>query len=78
VAVVSFIGALQLFDQAFLAGGKDGEPAYALTTMVLYLYRATVSKFEFGYAAAVGIILFVIIMTITLIQRRLFGQAPTW
>jgi ABC-type sugar transport system permease subunit len=35
-------------------------------------------KFEFGYAAAVGIILFVVIMTITLIQRRLFGQAPAW
>ena len=77
VAVVSFIGALQMFDQAFVLGGNDGSPANSLTTVVLYLYRATVSA-EFGYAAAVGIVLFVLIMTITLIQRRLFGQAPAW
>lgn len=78
VAVVSFIGALQMFDQAFIMGGGDGSPANSLTTMVLYLYRAAVVQFEFGYAAAVGIILFVVVMTVTLIQRRLFGQAPAW
>jgi len=78
VGVVSFIGALQMFDQAFIMGGGDGSPANSLSTVVLYLYRAALVKFEFGYAAAVGIILFVVIMTITLIQRRLFGQAPAW
>ena len=78
VAVVSFIGALQMFDQAFVMGGNDGSPANSLTTMVLYLYKATVGTFDFGYAAAVGIILFVVVMTFTLVQRRLFGQAPEW
>jgi ABC-type sugar transport system permease subunit len=29
-------------------------------------------------AAAVGIVLFIVIFSATLIQRRLFGQAPTW
>ncbi len=78
VAVVSFIGALQVFDQAFVAGGASGAPANSLTTMVLYLYQQFGQKFEFGYAAAVGIVLFVVIMAFTLIQRRLFGQAPAW
>jgi multiple sugar transport system permease protein len=78
VAVVSFIGALQMFDQAFVMGGNAGEPANSLTTMVLFLYRETVEKFQFGAAAAVGVVLFVVIMVITLIQRRLFGQTPTW
>jgi len=78
VAVVSFIGALQMFDQAFVMGGGDGSPANSLSTVVLYLYRAALVKFDFGYAAAVGIILFVAIMAITLVQRRLFGQAPAW
>jgi multiple sugar transport system permease protein len=78
VAVVSFIGALQMFDQAFIMGGGDGSPANSLSTVVLYLYRAAVGKFDFGYAAAVGIVLFVVIMGITLVQRRLFGQAPAW
>jgi multiple sugar transport system permease protein len=78
VAVVSFIGALQMFDQAFVMGGNAGEPANSLTTMVLFLYRETVEKFQFGSAAAVGVVLFVVIMIITLIQRRLFGQTPSW
>jgi multiple sugar transport system permease protein len=78
VAVVSFIGALQMFDQAFVMGSADGSPANSLTTVVLYLYRAAIRQFDFGYAAAVGIVLFVVIMAITLVQRRLFGQTPTW
>jgi multiple sugar transport system permease protein len=77
VAVVSVIGALQMFDAAFIAGGKDGSPANSLTTMVLFLYQSW-SSFEFGFAAAVGIVLLVFLMTLTIIQRRLFGQAPSW
>jgi len=76
VAVISVIGALQMFDQSFIAGGADGAPANSLTTMVLYLFRATGKTFEFGYAAAIGVVLLIFIMTLTLIQRRLFGQAP--
>ena len=75
VGVVSVIGALQLFDQAYIAGGADGNPNYGLMTIVLYLYNATFRQFEFGYAAAVGIVLFVIIFTATLIQRRFFGSS---
>jgi multiple sugar transport system permease protein len=78
VATVAVIGALQLFDQAQLAGGSNGDPANALMTVVLYLYNQAFFKFDFDYAAAVGLILFVIIFAITLIQRRLFGSAPAW
>ena len=78
VATVAVIGALQLFDQAVIAGGTDGAPANALMTVVLFLYSQAFSKFDFDYAAAVGMILFVLIFTITLIQRRLFGSAPAW
>jgi ABC-type sugar transport system permease subunit len=77
VAVVSVIGALQMFDAAFIAGGADGSPANSLTTMVLFLYQAWRST-EFGFAAAVGIVLLVFLMTLTIIQRRLFGQTPSW
>jgi ABC-type sugar transport system permease subunit len=78
VATVAVIGALQLFDQAAIAGGSNGDPANALMTVVLYLYNQAFTKFDFDYAAAVGLILFVIIFTITVIQRRLFGSAPAW
>lgn len=78
VATVAVIGALQLFDQVAIAGGPAGDPNNALMTVVLYLYNAAFSQFAFGYAAAIGVILFVIIFGATLIQRRLFGSAPSW
>jgi multiple sugar transport system permease protein len=78
VATVAVIGALKLFDQARIAGGVDGAPNNALMTMVLYLYNAAFKQFDFGYAAAVGVILFVLILALTVVQRRLFGQAPAW
>lgn len=78
VLTVGFIGALQVFDQAYIVGGPDGAPNNALTTMVLYLVRNVTSTIDMGFAAAVGVILFVVIMAITLIQRRLFGAAPSW
>jgi multiple sugar transport system permease protein len=78
VATVAVIGAFQMFDQAYIGGGVDGTPNNSLTTIVLYLYRKAIADFDFGYAAAVGVVLFVLIMTITLVQRRLFGQTPSW
>lgn len=78
VATTAVIGALQLFDQAYIGGGPNGDPNNALMTAVLYLYNAAFSQFNFGYAAAVGIVLFLVVFTATLVQRRLFGQAPGW
>jgi len=78
VATISVIGALQLFDQAFIVGGTGGVPNNTLTTIVLLLYRQGIAETDFGYAAAIGIVLFVLIFTVTLVQRRLFGQAPAW
>ena len=78
VGTVAVIGALQLFDQVAIAGSPNGDPNNALMTMVLYLYNAAFTQFNFSYAAAIGMILFVIIFAATLVQRRLFGTAPAW
>jgi multiple sugar transport system permease protein len=78
VATVGVIGGLQLFDQVRIAGGGDGAPAYSLMTIVLYLYNALFSQRDPGYAAAVGLVLFAVILGATLVQRRLFGGTPAW
>lgn len=78
VATVGLIGGLQVFDQSYIAGGTDGAPANSLMTIVLYLYNALFRQINPGYAAAVGIVLFAIIFSGTLIQRRLFGGTPSW
>ena len=74
VVATGMIGALQLYDQAILAGGADGSPDYSLMTVVLYIYNACFRKFEFGYASAIGVILCVIIFSLTLLQKSLFGS----
>ncbi len=78
VATVGVIGGLQLFDQAFIGGGPNGEPADSLLTIVLYLYNAAFTQINFSYAAALGIVLFVIIFGATLIQRQVFGSNPSY
>jgi len=75
VVATGMIGALQLYDQAILAGGADGSPDYSLMTVVLYIYNACFRKFEFGYASAIGVILFIIIFSLTVLQKSLFGSA---
>jgi multiple sugar transport system permease protein len=78
VATVGVIGGLQLFDQAFMIGNVDGAPANSLMTLVLYLYNAAFKRLQYGYAAAIGVVLFLIIFTATLIQRRIFeGRQAT-
>ena len=74
VATVGIIGGLQLFDQALIAGGVNGDPNNALMSIVLYLYNAAFVQFNPGYAAAIGIVLFLVTFVITLIQRRVFGD----
>lgn len=78
VATVAVIGALQMFDQAYIGGGPDGNPNNALTTIVLLLYRRAIADTEFGQAAAIGVVLFAIIFVAILVQRKIFGDAPSW
>ena len=75
VAVLSVIGCLKIFDQAFIVSAGKGGPAYSTETAVLYLYQTAIFDQFWGYAAALGVALFVIIFAITLAQRLLFGKA---
>ena len=75
VAVLSVIGCLKVFDQSFLVSGGTGGPNYSTLTAVLYLYQVAIQDVDFGYAAAVGVALFVLIFSLTLAQRLLFGRA---
>ena len=75
VAVISVIGSLKIFDQAFFVSGGGGGPNYATTTVVLQLVNTAIKDYNFGLAAAMGVALFIFIFVLTLIQRQLFGKA---
>jgi len=74
VLVVFGVGALKLFDQAFIVSAGAGGPNYSTYTPVLYIYRAAFTTFDFGLAAAAGVVFFVIIFILTIIQRLTVGR----
>jgi multiple sugar transport system permease protein len=71
--IVLTIAALQVFDQAFLLfyrGQSDGAPEASLFYAV-YLFQQAFRQFNFGFAAAMAWLIFVIILIISLIQVKL-------
>jgi multiple sugar transport system permease protein len=69
VVVTGTINSLQTFTQIFVMTG--GGPGTATYTMVYYLYNEAFVKYRFGYASALSVILFVVIMIFSLIQMKL-------
>ena len=73
--VVFGIGALKLFDQPFLIGkGASGAPNYSTMYPILYIYNAAFGSSDFGLAAAAGVIYFVLIFGLTVLQRLTVGR----
>jgi multiple sugar transport system permease protein len=71
VGVMGVIGALKVFDQAFIVSAGTGGPNYSTLTLTLYIYRLAFANLSFGYAAAVGVALFVLIGALLLSQRKM-------
>lgn len=74
VLVVFGVGALKVFDQQFIVSNGGGGPNYSTYTPVLYIYRQAFSNFDFGVAAAAGVVYFAIIFVLTVIQRLTVGR----
>jgi ABC-type sugar transport system permease subunit len=74
ILVVFSIGALRVFDQQFIVSAGQGGPNYSTYTPVLYIYREAFTVFDFGVAAAAGVVLFVFIFALTLVQRLTVGR----
>ncbi len=63
VVIVTFVGSFQVFGQPYIM--TDGGPSNSTTTVVLYLYETAFTGRQFGYAAAVGYVLFMILIAIS-------------
>ncbi len=69
--IISTIASLQLFDQVVNINFTDqGGPLNSTLTIALYMYQEAFARFRLGYAAAVTVLLFVIILGVTLLQLR--------
>lgn len=74
-AVIGTIGFLQLFTQVVNLNFTDqGGPLNSTLTLALYIYQLAFARFQLGYAAAVTVLLFFLILGVTLVQIRLLSR----
>lgn len=66
VVIITFIGSFQVFGQPWIMTG--GGPDFSTTTIVMYLYQSGFQSRSFGYAAAIGYILFLILISVSLVN----------
>jgi multiple sugar transport system permease protein len=66
--VLSVIGSLQTFTQAYVM--TDGGPGNASLFYGLYLYRKAFQQGELGYAAALAVLQFIVIVSLSLLVFR--------
>jgi multiple sugar transport system permease protein len=64
--ITGCINVMQIFVRAYIM--TNGGPQDSTLFYVLYLYRNAFSYFQMGYASSLAWILFLIILTLTLIQ----------
>ncbi len=69
VLIIISIQAMGLFTQVNVM--TQGGPLDSTTTIVFHLFREGFRKNEIGYSSAIAIVFFVIVVTISVIQRRL-------
>ena len=70
--VITTINALQLFDQIVNINFTDqGGPLNRTLSIALYMYQEAFGRARLGYAAAVTVVLFGLILIVTLVQLRL-------
>ncbi|BDP43365.1 sugar ABC transporter permease (plasmid) [Deinococcus aetherius] len=69
VLVTSVIGSFQIFDTVAVA--TAGGPADATKVLVYYIYQNAFGFFRMGYATAMSMVLFAILILFTLVQMRL-------
>jgi multiple sugar transport system permease protein len=64
--IITFIGAFQIFEPMFIM--TDGGPGDSTLSIVMHIYETGFRKFEMGYASALALMVFLVVMVVTLIQ----------
>ena len=72
VVILGTIWSFQVFDLVYVMTG--GGPGGATATIVVRLYQAGFENFQMGYASAMAMILFVIVVAIAIVQRKVLSD----
>jgi len=69
VLVTTIIGSFQIFDTIAVTTG--GGPVDATRVITWYIFEYAFQRFQMGYATAVAVVLFLILIVVTIIQMRI-------
>lgn len=75
VCALSSIGAFQTFTLQYVLSNDQGGPVNATLVLGLLIFKEGFQFFRMGYAAAISVVLFVMILAVTLLQIRLGRHA---
>ncbi|HET9223339.1 MAG TPA: sugar ABC transporter permease [Roseiflexaceae bacterium] len=73
--VIGIIYSFQVFDQALVFGGYNGEPLESSLMLMVLIYRNAFRYFAMGYASALGVVLMLAVLLLTLV---IFRSARIW
>jgi ABC-type sugar transport system permease subunit len=71
VALTVVIGAAQIFEEPFVL--TNGGPEESTISVAMFIFRAAFERQQFGYAAAAGVVLFVVVFAVTKGLSRVLG-----
>jgi multiple sugar transport system permease protein len=75
VLVLTMIGSFQIFDT--IAVTTQGGPVNATRAIYFYIYEQAFTRFAFGYASALSVVLFLILSGVAIAQMRLLRADQT-
>lgn len=73
VVTTTLINCFQVFDEPYFL--TKGGPGVSSQTLAMQIYRKGFGQYHFGYASALGVILFVLVITVTIIM---FSTQHKW
>ena len=72
VVTLQLISTMRIFSQVYVM--TNGGPASSSSSVIYYIYQTAIVRNMLGYASAVSILLFVVILAVTLGQRLLLRE----
>jgi len=72
VITLQMISTLRIFSQIYVM--TNGGPNNSSSSPIFFIYNAAIVRVLFGYASAIGVLLFLLILVITVIQRFIIKE----
>ena len=73
--VIGVIWSFQVFTQAYVIGGTNGEPLESTLMYMVVIYRHAFRYFAMGYASALAVVLFLAVLAVTMV---IFWTSGRW